>query len=175
MKPAAFVGALAAGALALGPVQAGPTRQLPLRAPQKLTVGPLLGFVSGRGPNNGVRLARIDPRTLRATGSRSLRLPLADAWAVAPGGRTLTLAVHRNPVNESNSLSLVTLPSLRWRAGAVRLGADVSGLAWTSAHQVVALVGKFLCCPAPLRVVVVHRSEERRVGKECRSRWSPYH
>ena len=35
----------------------------------------------------------------------------------------------------------------------------------------------------PLRVVdgVVHvdvgrlRSEERRVGKECRSRWSPYH
>src|SRR5260370_30547067 len=23
--------------------------------------------------------------------------------------------------------------------------------------------------------VVVRRSEERRVGKECRSRWSPYH
>ena len=22
---------------------------------------------------------------------------------------------------------------------------------------------------------VPHRSEERRVGKECRSRWSPYH
>ena len=22
---------------------------------------------------------------------------------------------------------------------------------------------------------VVQRSEERRVGKECRSRWSPYH
>ena len=22
---------------------------------------------------------------------------------------------------------------------------------------------------------VFHRSEERRVGKECRSRWSPYH
>ena len=22
---------------------------------------------------------------------------------------------------------------------------------------------------------VSHRSEERRVGKECRSRWSPYH
>ena len=25
------------------------------------------------------------------------------------------------------------------------------------------------------RIVVVGRSEERRVGKECRSRWSPYH
>ena len=24
-------------------------------------------------------------------------------------------------------------------------------------------------------VIVSHRSEERRVGKECRSRWSPYH
>src|SRR3712207_9308717 len=23
--------------------------------------------------------------------------------------------------------------------------------------------------------MMVHRSEERRVGKECRSRWSPYH
>ena len=23
--------------------------------------------------------------------------------------------------------------------------------------------------------VVILRSEERRVGKECRSRWSPYH
>ena len=23
--------------------------------------------------------------------------------------------------------------------------------------------------------VIVFRSEERRVGKECRSRWSPYH
>ena len=25
------------------------------------------------------------------------------------------------------------------------------------------------------RMTVVMRSEERRVGKECRSRWSPYH
>ena len=24
-------------------------------------------------------------------------------------------------------------------------------------------------------IVKVQRSEERRVGKECRSRWSPYH
>ena len=26
-----------------------------------------------------------------------------------------------------------------------------------------------------LEAVGVNRSEERRVGKECRSRWSPYH
>ena len=24
-------------------------------------------------------------------------------------------------------------------------------------------------------LLLVYRSEERRVGKECRSRWSPYH
>ena len=24
-------------------------------------------------------------------------------------------------------------------------------------------------------IIQVYRSEERRVGKECRSRWSPYH
>ena len=28
---------------------------------------------------------------------------------------------------------------------------------------------------APLLTDVLIRSEERRVGKECRSRWSPYH
>ena len=27
----------------------------------------------------------------------------------------------------------------------------------------------------PHRVTALERSEERRVGKECRSRWSPYH
>ena len=26
-----------------------------------------------------------------------------------------------------------------------------------------------------LQTATVQRSEERRVGKECRSRWSPYH
>src|SRR5256886_14186661 len=27
----------------------------------------------------------------------------------------------------------------------------------------------------PAKVLATPRSEERRVGKECRSRWSPYH
>ena len=27
----------------------------------------------------------------------------------------------------------------------------------------------------PILIGKAHRSEERRVGKECRSRWSPYH
>src|SRR5256885_4613766 len=32
-----------------------------------------------------------------------------------------------------------------------------------------------LFSPAPGGVIAQNRSEERRVGKECRSRWSPYH
>jgi hypothetical protein len=76
------------------------------------------------------------------------------------------LLQRERPGNEPNSLNLVTLPSLRWRPGSVRLGADVSGLAWTSPHQVVALVGKFLCCPAPLRLVVVNLTSRRVVGQE---------
>ena len=31
------------------------------------------------------------------------------------------------------------------------------------------------CMKAGASVMVMSRSEERRVGKECRSRWSPYH
>ena len=26
-----------------------------------------------------------------------------------------------------------------------------------------------------IKAIIAMRSEERRVGKECRSRWSPYH
>src|SRR5260221_9538052 len=31
------------------------------------------------------------------------------------------------------------------------------------------------CIPELVKCVEQYRSEERRVGKECRSRWSPYH
>src|SRR5256885_10772022 len=39
----------------------------------------------------------------------------------------------------------------------------------------VALIGLALSIPAGLFIAAFPRSEERRVGKECRSRWSPYH
>ena len=35
----------------------------------------------------------------------------------------------------------------------------------------ISLLSLVLICP----VFIIYRSEERRVGKECRSRWSPYH
>ena len=47
-----------------------------------------------------------------------------------------------------------------------------AAIAWALAKEgaAVTLVGRR---KAPLDMVA--RSEERRVGKECRSRWSPYH
>ena len=38
------------------------------------------------------------------------------------------------------------------------------------AARLLSLMGVFVLC-----LGVMGRSEERRVGKECRSRWSPYH
>ena len=37
------------------------------------------------------------------------------------------------------------------------------------------VIGKQGRIAKAIRSVVKARSEERRVGKECRSRWSPYH
>ena len=34
---------------------------------------------------------------------------------------------------------------------------------------------KLLIKDKKINIVAIARSEERRVGKECRSRWSPYH
>src|SRR2546422_7839871 len=44
-------------------------------------------------------------------------------------------------------------------------------------HTVRKALGRALARehPVPADIVIPVRSEERRVGKECRSRWSPYH
>ena len=36
-------------------------------------------------------------------------------------------------------------------------------------------VGTNISCGDEVEIFIKLRSEERRVGKECRSRWSPYH
>ena len=51
------------------------------------------------------------------------------------------------------------------------LGEEVND---TSASIIVAQL-LFLEAEDPSKDIHLYRSEERRVGKECRSRWSPYH
>ena len=50
-------------------------------------------------------------------------------------------------------------------------GMRVPGLIFASE----AMMGDIVRDEAIRQVMNVARSEERRVGKECRSRWSPYH
>ena len=42
-------------------------------------------------------------------------------------------------------------------------------------HLPMLLRPKQTCELFGIDLKALHRSEERRVGKECRSRWSPYH
>src|SRR5260370_18043226 len=52
-----------------------------------------------------------------------------------------------------------------------RLSLNTSSSNWGEG----ALASRRLTATAGAKVVAIVRSEERRVGKECRSRWSPYH
>ena len=62
-------------------------------------------------------------------------------------------------------------------AGACRtaIGKMGGGLSTTPAPVLGSIVIKEALKRANVPADQVDRSEERRVGKECRSRWSPYH
>src|SRR3712207_8139577 len=46
---------------------------------------------------------------------------------------------------------------------------------WTSDREKCSIRRSLACAEFSLERISRMRSEERRVGKECRSRWSPYH
>src|SRR2546426_4824783 len=105
--------------------------------------------------------ARIQAELLNAvlTGSWPRRAPLG--WTL---GGTLVLA------GLTAWLGLV----LRWWKALVGVAVLASGSA-VALLLSPALLGVVLPPVPPLAPAVVARSEERRVGKEGRSRWSPYH
>ena len=60
------------------------------------------------------------------------------------------------------------------------LAAVLSGIGSAKGTGMAGEAGAGLLCQDPgkfgkVMILQVIRSEERRVGKECRSRWSPYH
>ena len=51
-----------------------------------------------------------------------------------------------------------------------------AALRMTPGHGAIAHnLGVLAAAQGKHAAAISHRSEERRVGKECRSRWSPYH
>src|SRR3989442_15851346 len=60
----------------------------------------------------------------------------------------------------------------------ISVGGALARAAWTGflqAAKEIAGQGTFTNLARAVPFSEVNRSEERRVGKECRSRWSPYH
>ena len=81
--------------------------------------------------------------------------------------RPITLAALALATAASTAFSASYDPKLfsemRWRSVGPHRGGRTRATAGVPAQPNVFYIG------------VVNRSEERRVGKECRSRWSPYH
>ena len=80
---------------------------------------------------------------------RNIRGSAGDLNINAPVGQSVIVSVGKLNINREADIG-----------GGVRYTSD--NRAWLSRS-------------ARIRGKVTHRSEERRVGKECRSRWSPYH
>src|SRR5256885_1513873 len=59
--------------------------------------------------------------------------------------------------------------------GLVRLNIREAGQALAAFGDFSATLARLGAADGGLLLGAQHRSEERRVGKECRSRWSPYH
>src|SRR2546430_5468005 len=87
-------------------------------------------------------------RDLTVTGVQTCALPIYDPRRADKAGAVLAL------------VGVVNIPiiyfSVKW---------------WNTLHQGASVS----LTKAPTMAATMLRSEERRVGKECRSRWSPYH
>src|SRR3989454_11025644 len=84
--------------------------------------------------------------------------------------RVLPIALGKNLEGESVVADLAKMPHL------LIAGATGSGKSVCINTIITSLLYRYP--PQELRLLMIDpkmRSEERRVGKECRSRWSPYH
>src|SRR5687768_2761739 len=79
-------------------------------------------------------------------------------------------AAVAQPANSNSSAAAANVATASRAAEAPTLDGDVLGdAAWAAATPITGFTQEQPNEGEPVR------SEERRVGKECRSRWSPYH
>ena len=97
------------------------------------------------------------------------RSPIAGAVTSVRNDPGRFVAAMKDEASEQNErTTIVVTPS----DGAPVTFVLVAGLV---ARRIVCRVTPGRTLAAGDRVGIIRRSEERRVGKECRSRWSPYH
>ena len=104
-----------------------------------------------------------------------LSMGVASAWAQVDASLNhyfMAMGAY-NPalVGMKNELGITVLYRLQWLG--LDRGIDKKRLSYEIVDNIIYI--KLLLSPAGQENPVAERSEERRVGKECRSRWSPYH
>src|SRR5574340_1811966 len=102
---------------------------------------------------------------------------MSEAAKIAPGFRRCRL--DRVPTYRGGTVRP------RRRRGVAAADRSIVAGAWTSGTRHLDRLAEGCGVPSeglrsvppdiPLGRIALRRSEERRVGKECRSRWSPYH
>src|SRR3712207_7800805 len=73
------------------------------------------------------------------------------------------------------ALPILSVPSLKKYVDFFSIGSNDLTQYTMAAGRENPLVTAYFVDDHPSVLRLIERSEERRVGKECRSRWSPYH
>ena len=95
--------------------------------------------------------------------------------ARARGVGYLQLTLHSSELMPGGSPSFPTAAAIERLYGNLEIIFEELS-AWCTGMTLSEFHARMIApAPAPARTPITVRSEERRVGKECRSRWSPYH
>src|SRR2546427_13217510 len=109
----------------------------------------------------------LDPRLTEHRNPRTERIDVASPLEIVDlingEDATVAAAVHREREAVARAIEL-TVAAFQGGGRLVYVGAGTSGR-----------LGVLDASECPPTFGTPPRSEERRVGKECRSRWSPYH
>src|SRR6266576_3100692 len=131
----------------------------------------------GRRNQRKARWRRAWPAESRQDGSppRLFAVPPRYLALLAPGSRALSLACHGSfhldfHAHPRMDAALKKMFTFRQTRDLALAALKDSGLGHRNVREAAGTFRNRL-----LSWRIEHRSEERRVGKECRSRWSPYH
>src|ERR1019366_2973172 len=101
-------------------------------------------------------------------------IPAAPAGVAVPGDQTYSTASVPTVTINNTAATVYGAALAPGAVGLYQIAIQVPATLADGDWPIQASIGGAQS-PAGTALTVHHRSEERRVGKECRSRWSPYH